>query len=372
MTKKNSEAKCLPTIPLPPIEAEDNVDVAAAEEAADGLTNNEHSMRSYLNSDYPVEDFLVGSVIPKRGLFCFYGDSACGKSSLFKELAMAVVSGKNFLSWSTFAEHRRVVYLSTEDEENDIKLTVHKFKQGWKAKGFDVENCNIDFVYGSFEWYRRVETLLQNAPADLLLVDTLGDLMNGEDSNSESNVRKVLEKLMTLGRKYGCAVGFLHHTNKSSEINGAKPSKHSASGSGAITKKPRLAVQVTRQDKSNDMLGLCFEKANTLGKEVTDYIWEVHFDKEPVTISLGDREIESVNLSFRASNRLTYDKSRLWEWQQSPSDYVSVFDKLNAMKKAEKEERIQTAKQLKAEGKTNAEIAELMDCSPESVRRYLK
>src|SRR5512140_3221757 len=75
-------------------------------------------------TDIPM---LINPIFPKVGVVALSGSSDTGKSSLLRQLGMEIVSGKDyFLGFRIMAEHRSVIYVSTEDDEFAISSLIKK------------------------------------------------------------------------------------------------------------------------------------------------------------------------------------------------------------------------------------------------------
>ena len=71
---------------------------------------------------------LIDPILPKVGVAALAGSSDTGKSSFLRHLASSIVLGKtDFLGWEIKAEHNKVIYVSTEDDDFATSFQLSRF-----------------------------------------------------------------------------------------------------------------------------------------------------------------------------------------------------------------------------------------------------
>jgi len=94
--------------------------------------SNEHSSESdnvfttakvMLENDITEIPMLWGHFFQKYGLALIAGTSDVGKSSLMRQFATAIVTEKeSFLGFELKPDHKRVIYVSSEDDEDSLSV----------------------------------------------------------------------------------------------------------------------------------------------------------------------------------------------------------------------------------------------------------
>ncbi len=79
-----------------------------------------YSGEELLGKNIQVIPKLLEPILPKVGVIALGGSSDTGKSTILRQLAMAIVSKEeDFLGFKLTPEHHSAIYLSTEDDEFD-------------------------------------------------------------------------------------------------------------------------------------------------------------------------------------------------------------------------------------------------------------
>ena len=116
------------------------------------MTNVQNPKSTVSQSDSPVSlfellsqekttiDTLVEPLLPSCGLAALIGSSDSGKSCLLRQLSASVVSGKDFLAWKTNPKHRKVLYVSTEDDREAVSFLVQKQNKTWQLRSLIMDS----------------------------------------------------------------------------------------------------------------------------------------------------------------------------------------------------------------------------------------
>ena len=84
---------------------------------ADPHSNLVVTGKDLFENDITEVPMLWGHLLQKYGIAVLSGSSDTGKSTLLRQLAIAIVTKKDtFLDFPLNAEHYRVIYISTEDD----------------------------------------------------------------------------------------------------------------------------------------------------------------------------------------------------------------------------------------------------------------
>ena len=300
--------------------------------------------RKYLVNGYqmllsPSEsvDCLVEPLLPRSGVAALVGSSDSGKSTLLRGLAMAIASqAKHYLGFEIKARHNRAIYVATEDDENAISSLMHKQLEELYVPKEAFEGLN--FIFDTENLIENLDKILEDSPADLVVVDAFADLYTGP-MNENNRVRSFLNRFSQLAHKHNVLFLFLHHTGKRTEV--LNPSKHNAIGSQGFEAKMRVMMELRPDPVRHDIRHLCIVKGNYLAEEYKHDSYELRFTPA---------------LNFEATgNRVPFGMLR----------------ERDSEKESAEAERLELMRSLRDEGKSYREIGEMMDCSVSTVHKYL-
>lgn len=231
------------------------------------------SGKQLLEMDKKELPYLVKPILPKTGLVAIAGSSDTGKSSILRQLAVAIVTGEtSFLGFEVFAEHKRVVYVCTEDDKNSISMLLQK-QNPTGLTGDQIEN--LGYIFDTDGLKSKLNRVFEKHKVDCLIVDAFADLYGG-DINSTNKVREFLHFYGQIAQKYECLVIFLHHTGKRTEL--LPPSKNNLLGSQGFEAKMRLVIELRKDLTDSDIRHLCIVKGNYLPEDYKDRSFKLIFD----------------------------------------------------------------------------------------------
>ena len=226
---------------------------------------------SYELTDIPT---LVSPFLQQTGLACLAGSSDTGKSSILRQLALSISSGKSdFLGFAINARHKSVIYVSTEDLERETSYLLKR-----QALGIEADSLNdLRFLFDSSNLLNDLDGYLQNKPADMVVIDCFADAYGG-DLKDTQKIRTYLHPFQVLAQKYECLILFLHHTGKRTE--NFEPSKNNLLSGQGFEAKMRLVIEL-RADQMNPALRhLCIVKGNYLPASFKKESFVLHFDEQ--------------------------------------------------------------------------------------------
>lgn len=175
-----------------------------------------------LMREKPTINWLVDGLFSVGGLSLIAGRPKSGKSTITRQLAIAIARGTPFLERPTIKGS--VLYLALE--EQDAMLYTQFKKVG--AKESDDIKLHIGGVLSDGAFDQLYEYAMENKPS-LIIVDTLMLLAQLKDSNSYDEVNPAMARFRKLARDTGAHVCCIHHQNK-----GADGGTSSILGSSAI------------------------------------------------------------------------------------------------------------------------------------------
>ncbi|MEP6683935.1 MAG: AAA family ATPase [Parafilimonas sp.] len=221
--------------------------------------------------------------IPSTGLSSLVGSSDLGKSSLLRQLATAVaLKNKEFLGQKLNVKHGRAIYFSTEDSKIATSIIL-KRQVGKDVKADDLEN--LVYILNNDNAYNAINTELEMAKYDLVVIDAFSDVFDGQ-INDIGSVRRFLNKFDKLANKHECSIIFLHHNGKRTEA--LNPHKNNIIGSQGFEAKMRTVMEL----RPNDQL-----HKRELGFLKGNYI-------------LDDRKRETLLLEFNENQQFSYIETK--------------------------------------------------------------
>lgn len=271
-----------------------------------------HTVASEIKDFYSVAELyemnvtelpmLIEPIFLKSGIAIFSGSSDTGKSTLLRQLGVAIVRGDDdFLGWKINAEHNKVIYVSTEDDKIAIAHLLRKsLGEGFESSILE----DFQYIFETDTLIEKLEQSLKEKPADVIIIDAFTDLFGG-DLNQANHVRKFLNGYFKLANDYNCLFIFLHHTGKRTEQ--FAPSKNNLIGSQGIEGKARQVIELRRDPHDNSFRHLCIVKGNYLPDEMKSSSYKLRFN-EDLTFSMTGERVDFENLAIKPKSKAEFDE----------------------------------------------------------------
>lgn len=231
---------------------------------------------------------LIEPIFQQVGLACLAGGSDMGKSTLARQLAIAIVTGEpDFIGFKINAKHLSVIYVSTEDLEREIGCLLHR-----QSKKYQPEQLrNLRFILSAKieigNLRMELDKVLSNKPADLVIIDAFADTLNG-DLKDTQKIRAHLQPYQDLAQNYQCLIVFLHHTSKRTE--NFEPNKNNLLSGQGLEAKMRLVIELRADLMNPAHRHLCIVKGNYLPARMKRESHVLQFNEETLTfINTDDR-----------------------------------------------------------------------------------
>ena len=165
--------------------------------------------------------WLVKGVIPNANLGVFYGGSGSGKSFFVFDLMAAIARGVDWRGHRT--TKGRICWVAAEGQE-DMRKRVQGYctHHGIDPKDLDIEFISVAPNFMEIEDARAVvKQIKKRGHFDIVVVDTLAQVMPGGNENSGEDMGKVLGHCKEVTRLTGAMVELIHHSGKD-ESRGAR------------------------------------------------------------------------------------------------------------------------------------------------------
>lgn len=177
----------------------------------------------FLSSISPEIDWLVDDVIQRgaNGFICSL--PKVGKSWLAADLALSLALG---LPWVGFNVRRpvKVALITREDNPALTRWRLDRLLTGKdRPKAELTERLYLnsreqspEFRLDKAELFAPMIAELKLVQPEFVLLDVF-NILHSADENDNTEMRQILERLNQLQREVGCAIGAIHHFNKSTE-----------------------------------------------------------------------------------------------------------------------------------------------------------
>ena len=239
-------------------------------EQQDGLITGEQ----LLLMPYEKMPTLIEPILQRTGIACLAGSSDTGKSTVLRQLVIAIVTGATeFLGFLINAVYRSAIYVSTEDLESE---TIFLLKR--QASSYTPEQLKgLRYIFGNEdELKEKLDAALTIKPADIVVIDCFGDGF-GKDLKSTHEIRAYLNPFQNLAQKHKCLILFLHHTGKRTQ--NLEPSKDNLLSGQGLEAKMRVVIELRADLMNPAFRHLCIVKGNYLPANYKRESFVLQFDE---------------------------------------------------------------------------------------------
>jgi len=227
-------------------------------------------------SNYTLDEILelkendfpkIWEFIPRQTVAVLVGSSDCGKSTLLKQLALAIAKGdEDFLGWKLNAPHKKALIFTTEESPLDVRAVMEaQIGQEQEIEG------NIIFEFFDDDFEDRLEKLLEEDKYDVVILDALGDLVRGHESKSEV-IRPFMTKIRNLALNKDTSFIIVHHKSKAGN---SRVDKLVVKGSQSIESKARVVLDLVQTE---GMSFLTLTKGNGYSYDEKQKSWKIEFN----------------------------------------------------------------------------------------------
>jgi KaiC/GvpD/RAD55 family RecA-like ATPase len=290
---------------------------------------------------------LVENLIPCDSLVIIAGPSDVGKSTLYTQLAIAIVKGeKEFLGFKLNPLHRRVLIVSTEDGPIPLAFRTRKQTSNEGLTRNIGKNMKIFVTSDNLE--QRIINYLKDNPVDLIVIDAFSDVYQG-DINASNSVRQFLNRFTKIIQKYRCSVLFVHHVCKGKKKQQSE--KDLLLGSTGIVGKVRSVMMLSINNRQHQLSLVKGNYLSDVDKEKTTYL---SFNPSTLTYStiFDYQVVEETEKGNQASGLFSSSKNRLGRQKD-----MNLYNK---------------AIKLDSEGMSQVKIAKIVGRDKSTVCKWLK
>lgn len=180
-------------------------------------------------------DFVLPGLLP-QSVGALISPGGAGKSMLTLQLACDIAAGSNLTGFVPDHEPARVSYIALEDAPEIIARRLFRLHQ---RQGLNLDRLaeNLRIWCGErtdvLSVRARDKLLKACAESRLVIIDTLRRA-HKKDENSGQDMVLLVSALEEIGRETGAAVLFLHHSSKSSAVEGRVDQQQASRGSSVL------------------------------------------------------------------------------------------------------------------------------------------
>jgi len=139
-------------------------------------------------------------------------------------------------------------------------------------------------MFDTTDLLNRLDKLLTQKAADVVLIDTFADIFDG-DMNQSNRVRGYLQRFKELANKHNTLFIFNHHCGKKNDIRA--PHKDNLLGSQGFESSMRAVIELRMDFKDRGKRHLCIVKGNNMDPKHKNLSYELEFDFENGFVNTG-------------------------------------------------------------------------------------
>ena len=228
------------------------------------------------------QQYLMEPIFPQKGSAVLAGKPDTGKSQFARQLCIQIALGeKTFIDFELNPVHNKSIYVATEDNEDATRFLINKQFGGLGKQA--VENLRFIFAdtMNQEEIIKNLNEQLTLEPVDLVVIDSFGDIFQGNDSNNNMAMRNTVKTFDKIGKEHNCLVLFVHHINKAAYR--VAPGQEHIQGGAGLVQKVRLAIVLSEGE--GNIRYFTVVKGNYCPKMYKENSLELNFSEESFLFS---------------------------------------------------------------------------------------
>ena len=158
---------------------------------------------------------------------------------------------------------------------------------------------NLRFIFADTmeqeEILKELDKQLTEAPADLVVVDSFGDIFKGGDTNNNMAMRNTVKIFDKIAKNHNCLILFVHHINKGAYRQA--PGQEHIQGGAGLMQKVRLGIQLSEGEDNTRYFTVV--KGNYCPKEYKQNSIVLGFSEETFLFSNTGRMIPTNELGVQ-------------------------------------------------------------------------
>jgi KaiC/GvpD/RAD55 family RecA-like ATPase len=242
--------------------------------------------------------YLMEPIFPQKGTAVLAGKPDIGKSQFARQLCIQVALGlEEIIGFQIKAIHNRSIYVATEDNEDSTRASLNKQINGLGKEAKE----NLRFMFAASmdqeDILKELDKALTDEPADLVVVDSFGDIFTGSDSNNNMIMRNTVKLFDKIAKKHNCLILFVHHINKGAY--NSNPGQEQIQGGSGLVQKVRLAIILSEGE--GDIRYFTVVKGNYCPKVYKQNSIELKFSEETLLFTNTGKIVPTNQLVTQSS-----------------------------------------------------------------------
>jgi hypothetical protein len=230
-------------------------------------------------------NYIVEGMLPSGGLSALVAKPKVGKSTLARQLAIAVARGEDFLGRKTV--RGKVIYLALEEKRSEVR-------GHFRAMGAEDGEIYLHFGTAPENALSELRRLANDIRPVLVIVDPLFRLAHVRDANDYAPVMAALEPFVEIGRTTGALVVAVHHAGKGDRSGG-----DAILGSTAILGSVDTAILLKRTERYRTICTI-----QRYGTDLEETVLEFDPGSRAASLGKGRHETDESRLAGEIQNVL--------------------------------------------------------------------
>jgi hypothetical protein len=253
--------------------------------------------------EFPEKEILALE-IGAGDVAMFSGATNSGKSTMLRNLSLAMAAGVPFEPFVPGHRPLKVLYLDFETDASDLQREFRTMSRNIDEDAWKVASQNLVLVpkglikgslYQINSHWDFTEKLISNNRFDLVVVDNVSAAFDLKDENSNAEVTsKIIKPLHKLSRLTGCATVFVHHYGKQAEAD----SVYAARGASALMSLVKSVYNISGNCSKDEPITVHCVKRKTGGDYSNSFKLDGErrwFDPSEMTVSVSPKRRDFVS-----------------------------------------------------------------------------
>jgi len=167
----------------------------------------------------PKKKMIVDEIIGEHKIIAVAADTNVGKSIWAHQLGLAVGVGKQEIFGYRIPQRRRVLFLNFEMDDYELidrqQLLISRIPEPYHKylDNFQINNFGGERTLFQDNWDRIEETIHENDPFDLIIVDNLY-ACTGIDDEKNADLKPLLKRIIGISDLHGSSLLIVNHHKK--------------------------------------------------------------------------------------------------------------------------------------------------------------
>lgn len=264
------------------------------------------------------QHYLMEPIFPQKGSAVLAGKPDTGKSQFARQLCIQVATGNtDFIGFKLNPIYNKAMYVATEDNIENTKFLLSKQIAGLGEEAKE----NLRFMFADTmeqdDILIQLDKALTDEPADVVVVDSFGDIFKGGDTNNNMAMRNTVKTFDKIAKNHNCLILFVHHVNKGAYR--IAPAQEHIQGGAGLLQKVRLAIQLSEGEGNIRYFSVV--KGNYCPKEYKQNSLILDFSEETFLFSNTGKTTPTHEIGMHVTNSNNEEK-----YNELEELAITIFD----------------------------------------------